>query len=254
MIPVLLLRDEALVKTRQFGRFTYVGDPCNTARIFNDLEVDELLFLDILATRRSERPNLKLLAEIASECFMPVSYGGGIRDIDVARSILSIGIEKIVLNSYAVENPAFITDLARDFGSQAVVVSMDVRSDWLGRNRVWSHGGRRRTGLDPAGWARRVQDLGAGEIIATCIDREGTWVGFDLQLMKSIADAVTIPVVAHGGCGSVSDAEIVVSKTGSSAVGVGSMVVFQKRGKGVLVNFPTPAELASLTFGGACQN
>jgi cyclase len=141
VIPALLLRNESLVKTRQFGRFTYVGDPCNTVRIFNELEVDELVFLDITATREQRAPNLALLADIANECFMPLGYGGGIRRFEDAQAILRLGFEKIILNSYAVEKPPFITELARHFGSQAVIVSIDVKRTILGHYRVFTRAG-----------------------------------------------------------------------------------------------------------------
>jgi cyclase len=243
VIPALLLRDESLVKTVRFGRFTYVGDPCNTVRIFNELEVDELAFLDITATRERRAPNLRLLADIANECFMPLSYGGGIRTFEQAEAILRMGFEKVVINSYALERPAFISELADHFGSQAVVVSIDARRNLLGHAQVYGVSGTRNSRKDVVAWAREVEALGAGEILLTSIDREGTWEGFDLPLVRSVTSAVNIPVIAHGGAGSVADIAQVVAEAHASAVAVGSMVVFQKKGMGVLVNFPDVSHL-----------
>lgn len=238
VIPALLLRGESLVKTKRFGKFSYVGDPCNTVRIFNELEVDELMFLDITATRKGREPNLTLLADIANECFMPLGYGGGIQRFEQAQAILRLGIEKVVINSYAADHPEFIAELANHFGSQAVIASIDVKRDLLGRPHVYTRGGTSNTYKDPVAWAREIELQGAGEILLTSIDREGTWKGFDLGLVKSVADAVSIPVIAHGGAGAVEDIEQAVKQANASAVALGSMVVFQKKGMGVLVNFP----------------
>ena len=243
IIPALLLRNESLVKTVRFDRFTYVGDPCNTVRIFNELEVDELVFLDIAATREGRAPNLKVLADIANECFMPLGYGGGIRSLDQAKAIFDIGFEKVVINTRAVERPEFIAELAAQYGSQAVIASIDVRQGFWGRKLVRTCSGRRRTARDPVTWAKEMEARGAGEILLTSIDREGTWRGFDLELIKGVADAVSIPVIAHGGGGSVEHIGEAVKRAGASAVALGSMVVFQKKGMGVLVNFPDRKQL-----------
>lgn len=245
VIPVLLLREASLVKTVRFGGFTYVGDPCNTVRIFNELEVDELALLDISATRQRQPPNLALLADIADECFMPLAYGGGIRTFAAAQSILRLGFEKLIINTYAEENPSFISELAGHFGSQAVIASIDVaRARWTQRAQVRTCGGTRNTRRDPVSWAREAEARGAGEILLTSIDREGTWQGFDLELVRTVADAVRVPVIAHGGAGSLEHIAQVVGEAGASAVALGSLVVFQKRGCGVLVNFPDPVQLA----------
>lgn len=238
VIPALLLRNESLVKTVRFSKPTYVGDPCNTVRIFNELEVDELLFLDITATREGRTPNLKVLTDISNECFMPLGYGGGIRCLDHAKSVFDIGFEKIVINSCAVSKPALLTEIANQYGSQALMASIDVKSDFFGRQSVRVESGRKNTHLDPVLWAKEVERRGAGEILLTSIDREGTWSGFDMELVKQVADAVSIPVIAHGGAGSLVDIGQVVQLANASAVGLGSMVVFQKKGMGVLVHFP----------------
>ena len=238
IIPALLLRNESLVKTFKFNNFTYVGDPCNTVCIFNELEVDELLFLDIIATREGRSPNLKLLADIANECFMPLAYGGGIKSLEQAKSVFEIGFEKVAINTSAVDNPGLISQIAHHFGSQAVVVSIDVKSNFWRKPTVRTKAGCFNTGLNPVSWAKEVENRGAGEILLTSMDREGTWAGFDLELVKRVSDSVSIPVIAHGGAGSVGDIRKVVEIGHASAVALGSMVVFQKKGMGVLVNFP----------------
>lgn len=245
VIPALLLRDESLVKTVRFGNFTYVGDPCNTVRIFNELEVDELVFLDISATTTARAPNLRLLADIANECFMPLGYGGGIRQLADAQSVLRLGFEKVLINSAAEENPALISQIARHFGSQAVIVSIDVKRNLWGRPQVFTRAGAHNTHRDPVAWAVEAEKRGAGEILLTSIDREGTWSGIDLELTKAVADAVNIPVIAHGGAGTLDHIVEAVGGAGASAVALGSMVVFQKKGMGVLVNFPEPDQLAT---------
>lgn len=242
-MPVLLLRDESLVKTVRFGKYTYIGDPCNTVRIFNELEVDELILLDISATCANRKPNFKLLADIANECFMPLAYGGGIKTFSEAKEILQIGFEKVSVNSSAIENPEIIKELAKHFGSQAVVASIDVKKDFFGRNRVWGNSGRSNGKLDPVTWAKEVEYLGAGEILLTSINREGSWDGFDLQLVRDVANAVSIPVVAHGGAGNLEDIGSVIKNGHASAVALGSMVTFQKKGMGVLVSFPDEIKL-----------
>jgi cyclase len=246
VIPALLLRGESLVKTVQFGRFTYVGDPCNTVRIFNELEVDELLFLDITASIERRGPNLALLADIATECFMPLAYGGGVRNLSDAKSVFDIGFEKIALNSAALENPGLITEIAKPCGSQAVIVSIDVKQGLWGGPTVRGRAGQHNTKLDPVAWAKEVESRGAGEILLTSIDREGSWAGFDLDLVKRVADAVSIPVIAHGGAGSIDDIGKVVKQANASAVALGSLVVFQKKEMGVLVNFPDERQLQNV--------
>lgn len=242
VIPVLLLRGESLVKTVRFGRYTYVGDPCNTVRIFNELEVDELCFLDITATREGHEPNLALLADIADECFMPLSYGGGVRSFVQAEAIFKIGFEKVIVNTAFAECPGLVAEVARHFGSQAVVVSIDVGHDLLGRPRVRTRAGSHALPQDPASWAREAEQQGAGEILLTSIDREGSWSGFDLDLLGEVSRAVSVPVIAHGGAGRLAHLGEAV-RAGASAIALGSMVVFQKQGMGVLVNFPGADEL-----------
>ena len=243
VIPVLLLRDESLVKTTQFKKFKYIGDPSNTVRIFNELETDEIILLDIKASLEGRSPNLKILSELVSECFMPLGYGGGITSLDQAKRIFDLGYEKIIINSHATIKPTLVDEIARHFGSQAVVAAIDIKRGLLGKSTVKTFSGKKTTDKEPIAWARELENRGAGEILLTSIDREGTWEGFDLGLLKGVSDAVSIPLIAHGGAGSVDDIGRAVGIGGASAVAVGSMVVFQKKEMGVLVNFPDKSEL-----------
>jgi cyclase len=192
-----------LVKTVRFRHPTYIGDPINAVRIFNDKEVDELVFLDITATLERRPPPFELIAKIASECFMPFCYGGGIRSLEHVTQLFTLGVEKIALNSTAVENPRFINEVASVAGSQSVVVSIDVKRNLFGRYRVYTRSGTTRTENDPVDYARRMQDSGAGEILLTSIDRDGTRKGFDCQLTAAVSTAVPIPVIASGGAGTL---------------------------------------------------
>lgn len=243
VIPCLLLRNEALVKTVRFGEFGYIGDPANTCRIFNELEVDELAFLDISASKEGREPNYKVLADIANECFMPVSYGGGISSMAIAEQVLKLGFEKIALNTHALTNPNLITETSKVFGSQSVIVSIDVKTNFWGKQQCRGLSGKLNSKRTPVDWAKEGQDRGAGEILLTSIDREGTWSGFDIDLIRSVADSVSIPVIAHGGGGTVQHIGEVVKAGHASAVALGSMVVYQKQGMGVLVNFPDEKRL-----------
>ena len=244
IIPCLLLRNESLVKTVRFKKFGYIGDPVNTCRIFNELEVDELAFLDILASRERREPNFEILHEIANECFMPLSYGGGIRSLQTAERIFNIGFEKIILNTYPFENPSIITELAEAFGSQSVLLSIDVKKNLWGKYQIYGLSGTCNRKKDPVAWAREVEDRGAGEILLTAIDREGTWKGFDIDLTYRVTSAVNIPVITNGGAGTIGHIGEVVKKGHASAAALGSMVVYQGKDLGVLVNFPDPKLLA----------
>jgi cyclase len=243
IIPALLLKEDALVKTIQFKKPTYIGDPINTVRIFNELEVDELIFLDIVATRENRQPNMKILSEIANECFMPLGYGGGLTDFENVKDIFSIGFEKVVLNTVMHNKPTFVTQIAAHFGNQAVVASIDVKKNLFGKYEVWCNGGKTNTKKNPVAWAQEVEYLGAGEILLTSIDREGTWSGLDIELLQKVTGAVFLPVIAHGGAGSIEHIGKAVNDGQASAVALGSMVVYQQKGMGVLVNFPDQEKL-----------
>ncbi len=246
VIPCLLLRNEGLVKTVKFKDFTYVGDPINAVRIYNDMEVDELIFLDIRASIDGNEPPYKLIEELAGECFMPLAYGGGVRTTGQMKRLFSIGVEKVAVNAAAHENPGLITEAAALFGCQAVIASIDVRKNLFGRYEVVTHGGRKRTKLDPLSYARELEARGAGEILLTSVDRDGTWLGYDVELTRMIADAVSVPVIACGGAGSLDDIGDVIKDGHASAAAIGSMAVFQAKGLGVLIKFPRQEELAGV--------
>ena len=246
VIPCLLIHHRGLVKTAKFKAPKYLGDPINIVRIFNDKEVDELIVLDITATREKRPPQFELLKGLASECFMPLAYGGGIGSMEDIRALLSIGIEKVILNTAAIKNPALIRAAAAYAGSQAVVVSLDVKKGALGRAEVYSHAGRRATGLDPLRQAKAMEALGAGELFMNSVDLDGTMQGYDLGLIRRITDAVSIPVVACGGAGSLQDLIDVIRIGGASAAAAGSLFVFQGPHRAVLISYPSQAEIADL--------
>lgn len=243
VMPCLLLRNGALVKTVQFKNAKYVGDPINTVRIYNEKEVDELIFLDITATPEQKKPPFALIEEIASECFMPFTYGGGVRSLEDMRTIFSLGVEKVALNTYALEKPAFVEEAVARFGSQSIVIAIDVKKVLWRGYRVFSHGGRQRTKHDPVRYAQHAEAIGAGEILLTSIDRDGTMQGYDLDLTRQVVEAVGIPVIACGGAGKVEDFAAAVQKGGASACATGSMVVYQGVNRAVLINFPARDEL-----------
>lgn len=245
-IPVLLLRGGGLVKTVRFKNPTYLGDPINIVKLFNDKEADELVLLDITATPANRGPRFDLLAQITSECFMPLCYGGGVRTLDDMHALFNLGIEKVAVNSYAVQNPSFITAAAERFGSQSVIVSVDVKRTLFGRYQVVTHGSKRGTGLDPVEFARQAEREGAGELLLNSVDRDGTMEGYDLDLVRRVSHAVSIPVVACGGAGRIADLAHVVNDAGASAAAAGSLFVFQGRHRAVLINYPSPSELHGL--------
>jgi cyclase len=243
IMPCLLLKDGALVKTVKFKDPGYIGDPINAIRIYNEKEVDELIFLDITATVEKREPPYKVLSEIASECFMPVTYGGGVRDVETIRQILSLGIEKVAINSHAVENPDFVRAAADKFGNSTIVVSIDVRKKMFGRYEIFIHGGRKGTGLNPIDFAVKMEQMGAGEILLNSIDCDGMQEGYDIELVHSVTSAVGVPVVICGGAGKIEDFRAAVKEGGASACAAGSMVVYYGRNRAVLINFPTRSEL-----------
>jgi cyclase len=244
VIPVLLLRGNALVKTRAFGKHTYIGDPINAVRIFNDLRADELVFLDILASRERRTISLDFIERVGEEANMPFSVGGGIGSVDQIRSILRAGAEKVVLNTRAAADPRLVREAADAFGSSSVVVCMDVRKDLLGRPRTWMVGGTRSSGYAPEEFAHLVAENGAGEIIVQSIPRDGSMGGYDLDLVRQIADSVSVPVVALGGAGRIEDLRQGHRLGHATGLAAGSLFVFQGPRRGVLINYPDRSELA----------
>jgi cyclase len=241
----LLLKGQGLVKTINFSNPKYIGDPINAVKIFNDKEVHELVFLDITASTEKRSPRLDYISDIASECFMPLGYGGGIRTVKQAEDIFNSGVEKLIQNSYAIENPSFIHELADLFGSQSIVVSIDVKKNFSGNYQTYTHGGTTKTRWDPVTWAQEAERLGAGEIFLNSIDRDGIMKGYDIPLIKAVSESVSIPVVACGGAGTVKDFGRAVQDGGASAVAAGSMFVYYGKYRAVLINFPGDEELKS---------
>ena len=241
VMPCLLLQDSKLVKTIKFKNPEYVGDPINAVMIYNEKEVDELIFLDVTATIDGKRPPFRIISEIATECFMPFTYGGGITNIEDVKEIFKLGVEKIAINTHAVKHPEFITQIAETNGSQSVVVAIDVKKTWSGY-KVFTKSGTKNTGLDPAEWAKEAERRGAGEMLLTSIDNDGTMEGYDYELISKVAKVVRVPVIACGGAGKIEHFRTAVD-AGASAVAAGSMVVYHGAVKGVLINFPKAEDL-----------
>ena len=237
VIPCLQLMGTNLVKTVKFGKYAYIGDPLNTCRIFNELEVDEMVLLDIRATLLHKEPNFHYLNYLTNECFMPLAYGGGIKCVEDASKLFRIGFEKIIINSALYQNINLITEIADLYGSQSIIASVDVKKDMLGRYNVYSNSGRKKEKVDLFEWLHCLENAGVGEILLTNIAMEGTWKGFDYELLKSVSRELSVPLIVHGGAGCKKDVEDAVNICGASAVGLGSMVVFQQKGMGVLVNY-----------------
>ena len=248
IIPCLQLLNKSLVKTVSFSSPKYIGDPLNTVRIFNELEVDELCFLDIRATLQHKEPDYNLLKQIADECFMPLSYGGGITNLDWAKKVFRCGFEKIVVGSAAIENPQLIRTLSEYYGTQAIIVAIDVRKNRWGNYSVMSYSGTSKSGMSPIEFALQMQTSGAGEFLLTSINNEGSWRGFDLELIKRLSSSVSIPVIAHGGCGNEQHIREIALSTQAGAVAVGSYFLYQKKDMGVLVNYPKEKIESALKF------
>lgn len=229
IIPTLLFKELGLVKGVKFDSWRRVGSAIQSIKIYNLREVDELVFLDIAASRNGRCPDFETVDEIADECFMPLTVGGGIRTVDDVRRLLQNGADKVSINSAAVTNPRLLREVADNFGSQCVVVSIDAKIDQSGQYEVYSHGGTRPTGKDPVDFASEAEALGAGEILLTSIDRDGTLNGYDLDLTRSVCQAVSIPVIASGGAGSYEDMARAVREAGAGAVAAASMFHFTQQ-------------------------
>lgn len=241
VIPCLLLRDRGLVKTMKFKSDVYVGDPVNAVRIFNDKEVDELILLDIDATREGRGPDFEVIAEIAGECFMPVAYGGGINSFSDVQRVIRSGIEKVVINSAAYGNLDVVRESSATYGAQAVVGAIDVRKPLLGGYKLYSRSGMDEQKVKLTAHVEALVGAGAGEIFVNSIDRDGVMGGYDVDLIRQVCAATNTPVIASGGAGTVPHLIEAVEKGGASAVAAGSMFVFHGRHKAVLINYPKDA-------------
>ena len=242
IIPSLLLHDKGLVKTVNFKSHKYVGDPINAVRIFNEKEVDELAIFDIDATVLNKEPDYILIEKLANQSRMPLCYGGGVKTVEQAQKIFSLGIEKIALSSVLIQNPELVTEIAERVGSQSVIVVLDIKKKLLGGYEVYTHNGKKSTGINPIKFAKELERLGAGEIIINSIDQDGMMNGFDLSLIDKIAETISIPMTVLGGAGSISDIKKVIDKHRVIGVAAGSLFVFKGVYKAVLINYPSREE------------
>lgn len=248
VIPCLLLRNTGLVKTINFKNPTYIGDPVNAVRIFNDSEVDEIIFLDITKTLENKPPNFELIRDISNECFIPFCYGGGVKDIGTMKQLFKIGAEKISINSAAFNNRNLVKEASETFGNQSIVVSIDVKTNWRGKTQVMINCGKTSTGTDPVSYAVEMQKLGAGELFVNSIDRDGTREGYDLKLLKEMTGNLDIPVIACGGAGTLSHLKEAVVNSKVSAVAAGSLFVYYGNKNGVLINYPERKVIEKLFY------
>ena len=242
IIPSLLLHDKGLVKTVNFKSHKYVGDPINAVRIFNEKEVDELAIFDIDATVLNKEPDYILIEKLANQSRMPLCYGGGVKTVEQAQKIFGLGIEKIALSSALIQNPKLVTEIAERVGSQSVIVVLDIKKKLLGGYEVYTHNGKKSTGINPIKFAKELERLGAGEIIINSIDQDGMMNGFDLSLIDKIVETISIPMTVLGGAGSISDIKKVIDKHGVIGVAAGSLFVFKGVYKAVLINYPSREE------------
>jgi len=246
VIPVLLLKNNGLVKTVHFKHPVYLGDPINAVKLFNDKEADELAFLDIEASRYNKEPNYKLIEQIASEAFMPVSYGGNITSVDQVRNLVKIGIEKVVVNSQNYQQPKLISQLSDHFGSSTVIAGVDVKKNIWGKKELYTHNGTKSQKGNIVEFCIELEKRGAGELLVNSIDRDGTMSGYDIELLKEISSALSIPVIACGGAGNLQHLKELSLKTNVSAFAAGSIFVFQGPHRAVLINYPSQQQLKEI--------
>jgi cyclase len=244
VIPCLLMQDSGLVKTRQFKDPKYVGDPLNAVKIFNEKEVDELMFIDIDATAQGRGPNLKLLKNLAVESRMPLCYGGGVASAALAAEIIALGFEKVSISAAALARPELIREIAEAVGSQSVAVTLDVRKNrFLPGYTVYTHNGREKTRVNLIEFCRQAAAMGAGEIVINNIDRDGEMAGYDLDLAKSVRAAITLPLTMLGGAGNIEHMQQLIDTIGLAGAAAGSMFVFKGPYRAVLINYARPSRL-----------
>lgn len=247
IIPCLLVHKKGLVKTVKFKDPKYVGDPLNAVRIFNEKEVDELMVVDIDATTHGNEPDYKMIQNIASECRMPLCYGGGIKRVEQAQKIFSLGVEKIAISSIVVESPLIISNIAERVGNQSVIVVLDVKKKLISsKYEVYIHNGIKNTGIDIISFAKKCEDLGAGEIVINSIDNDGVMKGYDFKLIDLIRNSINIPLTVLGGAGSLDDVGQLISEHGIIGAAAGSVFVFKGKYKAVLINYPNKIEKEEL--------
>ena len=246
IIPVLLLNENHLVKSQQFRNYRYIGDPINAVRIFNELMADELVFLDISATRNKRTISYDMVKNIGEEANMPFCVGGGIRELTQIKEIISSGAEKVIIGSYAVENPGFIKKASNEFGSSTITVCIDVKKKLFGKEQVWTLNGSKPTGFDPLNFAQLMEKNGAGEIIVQSIEQDGKMSGYNLKLTKHISENLSIPTIALGGAGKLEDLKKAFIEAGATGLAAGSLFVYYGQNKGVLINYPEKKDIQFL--------
>lgn len=250
IIPFLLVKNGGLVKTMNFANPKYVGDPINAVKIFNEKEVDEIMVVDIDASVFQREPDYQLIRNLATECRMPLCYGGGVKTVEQVEEIISLGVEKVAISSGAVANPELIARAAAVVGSQSIVVVMDVRK--LRSSETYAlliHNGTKVTGLNPIEFAKTAERLGAGELVINSIDRDGIMKGYDLQLVKRVREVANLPITVLGGAGSLRDIAALVELFGTIGAAAGSLFVFKGSFRAVLINYPSRSEKDALLSG-----
>lgn len=238
IIPCLLVHNKGLVKTVKFKDAKYVGDPINAVKIFNEKEADELMVLDIDATVENREPDYKMIENLATECRMPLCYGGGIKTVEQAQRIFNLGVEKIALSSSVLENPSLVAEIAREVGSQSVVVVLDVMKKMFGGYDVYTHNGVRKTKIDLESFIEELQVLGVGEIVINSIDYDGKMKGYDIGLISKIQPIIDVPMTVLGGAGNIEDMENLIKEFGIIGCAAGSLFVFKGKYKAVLISYP----------------
>jgi cyclase len=245
IIPCLLIQDGGLVKTENFKNPRYLGDPTNAVKIFNEKEVDELILIDIQASRKKNELNWEVIEDLASECFMPLAYGGGINSFEQINRLISIGVEKVIINQEALKNPVFLSKAVNHFGTSTIVCAVDIKKNIWGKYEVYDHVKGKLTGLSPSDYIIKLQNLGVGEVFINNVNREGTFEGIDLDIVKSVVDKISIPLIICGGVSSLADISL-AAKSGVSGISVGSMFVFQGPHRAVLISYPSLEDLKKI--------
>ncbi len=246
VIPVLLLQNNGLYKTVKFDKPKYIGDPINAVKLFNDKQCDELILLDILASKQDKEINFKLIEEIASECFMPLAYGGGVSKIEHIEKLLKIGIEKIILNSVLLSNIEFMETAVKYYGSSTIVASVDVKKNLFGKYQLYSHSGKKIPDVPLLDFLKAIEKKGAGELMINSVDLDGMMTGYDTKLAQTVSESLSIPTIICGGCNSFENIKNIFLTTHISAAAAGSFFVYHGPHKAVLINYPMPKQISEI--------
>jgi imidazole glycerol-phosphate synthase subunit HisF len=246
VIPVLLLHNKGLVKSVRFRNLRYIGDPINAVKIFNDLKADELVFLDIQASKENRSVSLDFVKKVGEEANMPFAVGGGITSIEQIQSIIRTGAEKVIINTNAARDPDFVRKASDTFGASTIVVCIDVKKKFLGEQQTWILNGTKPTGMKPVEFAQLLEEKGAGEIIIQSIDHDGVMNGYDIPLLRKISESIKIPVVALGGAGNINHMRQAYREGFANGLAAGSMFVYYGSKKGILINYPEESEIETI--------